>query len=236
MRQALSSTVEGYDLLAPKFDHTPFRTPDPIIAATLAEVGLVDRALDLCCGTGAGLRALRPLCRERLVGVDFSPGMLAEARAASARFSGDAPVELVQADVRTLDLGETFDLVTCFGAFGHIRPREEAAFCRTIAAHLRPGGRFVFATAERPAWWRPGALIARGFNAVMHIRNALIRPPFVMFYLTFLLPDCLARCQEAGLETEVRRASLPDGALGSLEQAWLDRLRIVTAVKARSAG
>ena len=26
--QALSSVEDGYDLLAPKFDHTPFRTPD----------------------------------------------------------------------------------------------------------------------------------------------------------------------------------------------------------------
>jgi hypothetical protein len=26
MRQALASTERGYDMLAPKFDHTPFRT------------------------------------------------------------------------------------------------------------------------------------------------------------------------------------------------------------------
>ena len=30
-RQALSSTTRGYDLLAPKFDVTPFRTPDVIL-------------------------------------------------------------------------------------------------------------------------------------------------------------------------------------------------------------
>ena len=29
--QALSSTRQGYDLLAPKFDFTPFRTPDLIL-------------------------------------------------------------------------------------------------------------------------------------------------------------------------------------------------------------
>jgi hypothetical protein len=28
--QALSSTERGYDLLAPKFDYTPFRTPEEI--------------------------------------------------------------------------------------------------------------------------------------------------------------------------------------------------------------
>ena len=32
--QALSSVEGGYDLLAPKFDHTPFRTPDDVLDAT----------------------------------------------------------------------------------------------------------------------------------------------------------------------------------------------------------
>ena len=31
MRQALASTERGYDLIAPKFDHTPFRTPEPVL-------------------------------------------------------------------------------------------------------------------------------------------------------------------------------------------------------------
>jgi len=31
--QALSSVEGGYDLLAPKFDHTPFRTPDGMLDA-----------------------------------------------------------------------------------------------------------------------------------------------------------------------------------------------------------
>jgi len=32
--QALSSVEGGYDLLAPKFDHTPFRTADSVLDAT----------------------------------------------------------------------------------------------------------------------------------------------------------------------------------------------------------
>ena len=31
--QAMSSVERGYDLLAPKFDHTPFRTPDSVLTA-----------------------------------------------------------------------------------------------------------------------------------------------------------------------------------------------------------
>src|SRR4051812_33728448 len=73
--QALSSTERGYDLLAPKFDYTPFRTPDAIleqVAAHLTPFGPFDSALDVCCGTGAAMRVLRPLCRRRVVGLDRS--------------------------------------------------------------------------------------------------------------------------------------------------------------------
>src|SRR5438477_13026301 len=78
--QALSSTERGYDLLAPKFDYTPFRTPDWLlepVSSYLKELGPFATGLDLCCGTGAGLEVLRPVCREQVVGIDFSRGMLA---------------------------------------------------------------------------------------------------------------------------------------------------------------
>ncbi|MGH9390763.1 MAG: SAM-dependent methyltransferase, partial [Vicinamibacteria bacterium] len=62
-RQALSSTERGYDLLAPKFDVTPFRTPDEILRGTAVYLRAdpPGRALDLCCGTGAMVEVLRPL-------------------------------------------------------------------------------------------------------------------------------------------------------------------------------
>src|SRR5512143_703349 len=85
MRQALVSTERGYDLIAPKFDYTPFRTPEPVLIAMAKLIadprsGPVRSALDVCCGTGAAMRHLRPLCSERVVGIDFSNGMLDEAR------------------------------------------------------------------------------------------------------------------------------------------------------------
>ena len=49
--QALSSVEGGYDLLAPKFDHTPFRTPDGVLDATagaLRPLGPFGRGLDVC--------------------------------------------------------------------------------------------------------------------------------------------------------------------------------------------
>ncbi|QKG24246.1 class I SAM-dependent DNA methyltransferase [Actinomadura verrucosospora] len=179
--QALSSVERGYDLLAPKFDRTPFRTPDGILDATadaLRPLGPFGRGLDVCCGTGAGMQVLGSLCRERVAGVDFSAGMLAQAQKAHP----DA--ELVRADVRSLSLSEEFDLAVTFGALGHVLPSERPAVFAGVHRALRPGGLFAFPIGAPPpltsAWY--WALL--GFDAVMRVRNAVWRPPFVMYYRT----------------------------------------------------
>ena len=206
--QALSSTDHGYDLLASKFDLTPFRTPDVILeraAEITLEGGRVGRGLDMCCGTGAGMRWFRPLCTDAVVGIDRSRGMLEEARRRLADAPGDAPIELYQGDaLETPFASGQFGLVTCFGAFGHILQSDEPRFVREIARILEPGGRFVFVTSERPPVYSPGLWMARGFNAVMRVRNALLKPEFIMYYLTFLLPGARWLCEAVGLEVEVK--------------------------------
>ena len=79
----------------------------------------------------------------------------------------------------------------------------------SVARALRPGGRFVFVTAEAVSPFDPRALQARAFNAVMRVRNAVWSPPFVMYYLTFLLPRARALLEGAGFTVEVRRGVLP---------------------------
>lgn len=210
--EALSSTDRGYDLLAPKFEYTPFRTPDAVLRIAARHVGeplSIDRALDLCCGTGAAMRFLRPLCRESLVGIDRSAGMLAEASRRLGSAPGEAAIALVRADALSLPFQARFDVVTCFGAFGHILERDEPLLVASVAAALRPGGRFVFATSDRvsalhPAWW-----LAKAFNAAIRVRNAVHKPEFVMYYLTFLLPRATALLEAAGFEVAVRRDVFP---------------------------
>jgi ubiquinone/menaquinone biosynthesis C-methylase UbiE len=206
-QQALASTDRGYDLLAPKFDCTPFRTPDEVIARILDALGdEPGRVLDLCCGTGAAACLLK--ARATVVGIDRSAGMLAEARRRLAAAPGNGPVSLARADALALPFAGAFDVVVCFGAFGHILVEDEPRLVTSVYRALKPGGRFAFVTADPPLplslrWW-----LARGFNAAMHLRNALVKPPFIMYYLTFLVPRARALLEEAGFQVEVRDPAL----------------------------
>jgi len=205
--QALSSTERGYDLLAPKFDYTPFRTPDDVLATVatdLATFGPFDSALDVCCGTGAAMRVLRPLCRRRVVGLDFSAGMLAEARRRLADAPGTAELEFVRADALAMPFVEAFDLAVSFGAFGHILLRDQRRFLAQIRRALRPGGRFAFVTGYRPPAWSPVYWAAWGFNAAIWVRNLFISPPFIMYYLIFSLPEVRKLLEAQGFDMEVR--------------------------------
>jgi SAM-dependent methyltransferase len=225
--QALSSVERGYDLLAPKFDHTPFRTPDTILAAverTLSTMGPFEHGLDLCCGTGAGMGVLREVCRGSVTGVDISEGMLAGGRRrvgsappgpgrplpdVAGDGGGDAPgadgprVSWVRGDARALPFGPAFQLVVSFGAFGHFLPGELPGLFAGVHAVLRPGGCFAFplpapAPSRSPRYWAE-----LGFDAVMRVRNALWQPRFVMYYRPFRLGLVRGELERAGFAVEL---------------------------------
>ena len=226
--QALSSVERGYDLLAPKFDHTPYRTPDRLldaVASALAPMGPFGAGLDLCCGTGAGVDVLARVCRERVTGVDFSAGMLKVARGRPVP-PGPA-VSWVRADARALPFGAEFDLVVSFGAFGHFLPRELPGLFGQVRSVLRPGGRFAFPVVAPPRPGSPGYWTLLGFDAAMRVRNALWRPPFVMYYRTFRLGDVGRELARAGFRAELHAlpefGRRPDGS---------PRVRLVTARRA----
>ncbi|KOX06153.1 SAM-dependent methyltransferase [Streptomyces sp. NRRL B-1140] len=203
--QALSSVERGYDLLAPKFDHTPFRTPDAVLDAVgsaLRRTGPFASGLDLCCGTGAGVGVLARVCRERVTGVDFSAGMLDVARE-QVRPPGP-PVSWVRADARALPFAPAFDLVVSFGAFGHFLPRELPGLFAQVRSVLRPGGCFAFPLVAPPRPGSPGYWALLGFDTVMRVRNALWRPPFVMYYRVFRLPDVQRGLEAAGFGVELQ--------------------------------
>jgi ubiquinone/menaquinone biosynthesis C-methylase UbiE len=222
-RQCLSSTERGYDLLAPKFDYTPFRTPDFVLeglAKVLGSPQSIDDGLDVCCGTGAAIGLLQPLCRRRIVGIDFSQGMLDVARERFPATLSAPRVELVRGDVLTMSFREEFDLAVTVGSLGHILPRDEPRFVERIHAALRRGGRFAFVTTGMPPVWSPAYLLSRGFNAAMRVRNLVKRPPFIMYYLTFLLPKIATLLEQQGFDVRVH------------DEAFTGRLRMLKAVVA----
>ncbi|MFI2733864.1 class I SAM-dependent methyltransferase [Streptomyces sp. NPDC018711] len=221
--QALSSVEHGYDLLAAKFDATPFRTSDRLLGAvtrTLEALGPFDSGLDVCCGTGAGLGVLRSVCAGRVTGVDFSTGMLAQARYAHPTAT------LVRADALALPFAPVFDLAVSFGAFGHFLPDAQRTLFTQVHASLRPGGTFAFPLPAPPPVGSRLYWTLWGFDAAMRLRNAVWRPPFVMYYRTFRLADVRTRLEEAGFHVSL----VPVDTLGRREDGS-PRCRLVVARK-----
>jgi ubiquinone/menaquinone biosynthesis C-methylase UbiE len=224
-RQALSSVEGGYDLLAPKFDQTPFRTPDVVLDATagaLRPLGPFGRGLDVCCGTGAGLRALSSLCQGPVMGVDFSTGMLAQARRAhpDARWA--------RADVRALPFAGAFDLAVSFGALGHFLPAQRPALFAGLYRTLRPGGVFAFPIGAPPPVTSGSYWALAGFDLAMRVRNAVWRPPFVMYYRTCPLHAVRDDLTASGFTV----TTLPLAALGRRADGS-PRCRLVLARRAK---
>ena len=219
--QALSSVEGGYDLLAPKFDHTPFRTPDGVLDATaeaLRPLGPFGRGLDVCCGTGAGMRVLGSVCQGPITGADFSTGMLAQARRTHPGAGW------VRADARALPLAGGFDLAVSFGALGHFLPAERPALFAGVYRALRPGGVFAIPVGAPPPVTSFWYWALAGFDLAMRVRNTLWRPAFVMYYRICPLPVVRSDLTAAGFTV----TTIPLAALGRREDGS-PRYRLVLA-------
>ena len=105
--------------------------------------------LDVACGTGRHLEHLRAW--YEVEGVDLDDGLLAVAR---RRLPG---VRLEIADMRELDLGRRFDVVTClFSSIGYVRtPEALRSSVAAMARHLAPGGLLVVEPWLTPSTFDP---------------------------------------------------------------------------------
>lgn len=106
--------------------------------------------LDLGCGTGELATAMAARYPgAAITGVDPAGAMLDIAR---ARPNGEA-VTWVEADARALRLDTRFDLIVLTGHAYQVflTDADQAAALAAIAAHLTPGGRFIFDT-RNPAF------------------------------------------------------------------------------------
>ncbi len=188
--QATTSTRQGYNLLAPRFELTPYATPRWLIEACLVRVeqlhGPLERSqargLDLACGTGRAALVLADYC-GRVDGVDFSPFMLAQARAKVAGRS-ETVFDFREADLALLDLPEkAYDRIVTFGAWGHILPAWREQLLAECVQALKPGGVFATVTADPAFKLSRRWLYSAAFDYSLRLRNVLLKDPFHMYYL-----------------------------------------------------
>lgn len=126
----------------------------------LADLQAGDKVLDFACGSGANFPYIldRIGASGKLVAVDYSADMLAEARK-MIEARGWTNVELIQSDAATMQPGENFDVVLCTLGLVVI-PRHEQAMQRAWEA-LKPGGTYAIADlCESDRWYgRPLSFI-----------------------------------------------------------------------------
>ena len=105
--------------------------------------------LDVACGTGRHLEHLRAW--YDVEGVDLDDALLVVAR---RRLPG---VRLEVADMRELDLGRRFDVVTClFSSIGYVKSSEALrSSVAAMARHLAPGGLLVVEPWLTPSTFDP---------------------------------------------------------------------------------
>lgn len=106
-----------------------------------------ERVLDVGTGTGHTALAFAPRVAE-VVGVDFTPAMLEQARRLAAE-RGVANVRFDEGDAMALPYADaSFDLVTCRVCAHHFADPAQAV--RETARVLRPGGTFLLVDSVAP--------------------------------------------------------------------------------------
>ena len=108
--------------------------------AEVADAGDGQTVVDLCTGTGSSaLRLAR--AGARVIGIDFSGGMLREAKRKAV---GDSAIQWVQADARALPISSgSVDRATCAYAMYELPGTVRSDVLQEVLRILKPEGKFV---------------------------------------------------------------------------------------------
>lgn len=97
------------------------------------------KILELCCGTG---RLTLPIAKAgyNICGVDYTPSMLEQAEVKASEAGLD--INFIEADIRTLNLPEKFDLIFIpFNSIHHLYMNEDLfKALKSVENHLKEGG------------------------------------------------------------------------------------------------
>jgi ubiquinone/menaquinone biosynthesis C-methylase UbiE len=132
---------DTFNTVSGEYDHKALRffPASSEHLASLLRLRGDEHVLDVCTGTGhAALALASRLSQGRVTGVDFSSGMLGQARkkAAETNFRN---IEFLEMDMQALEFGkDKFDAVTC--AFGIFFVEDMETQLSRIASTVKPGG------------------------------------------------------------------------------------------------
>jgi SAM-dependent methyltransferase len=130
----------GYDLVMRDVDYDRWAEH---VLDLMQDFGIKGkRILNLACGTGCTELAWSKRGYE-VTGLDQSSEMIERAREkAPARLKD----RFLVADMRTFELGRTFDLIFClYDSLNYLTSPQDVQACfRKVASHLNPGGGFIF--------------------------------------------------------------------------------------------
>lgn len=100
------------------------------------------RILELCCGTG---RLTLPIAKDGfdITGVDYTSSMLEQAKIKASE--AGLAIEFIEADMRTFDVEEKYDLIFIpFNSIHHLYKNEDLFKAFTVVKkHLKEGGLFL---------------------------------------------------------------------------------------------
>lgn len=100
------------------------------------------KILELCCGTG---RLTLPIAKEgyNICGVDYTSSMLEQAKAKASEVGLE--IDFIEADIRTLNLQEKFDLIFIpFNSIHHLYKNDDLfVVLRNVRNHLKEDGLFL---------------------------------------------------------------------------------------------
>ncbi len=113
-----------------------------------------EHALDVACGTGhASLAVARMLQKGRVTGVDFSAGMLDQARRKAAT-QGISNIDFLQRDMTALGFpADSFDVAVC--AFGIFFVDDMDTQLAHVASVVKPGGKVMISSFHEEHYFHP---------------------------------------------------------------------------------
>lgn len=180
------------------------------------------RLLDVCCGTGIMAELLHAEGYE-VAGFDLSAPMIEQARAKALNKSLAIRYEV--ADAATFDLGQPFDAAySFFDSLNYITDPDQLQACfHRVAAHLPPGGSWIFDLNTRYAFEQ------EMFDQQNLKANSTVRydwhgewDPHRLLIHVYMKFWYEGREYE---ETHVQRAHPPDDVVEMLEAAGFEQIR-----------